>query len=137
MLLSNKIINSLQRFVSLYDYSCVKLPEYIKLFEGSRIRNCHLNVKCSVSTNQSNRSAANRNIESLSKEALSNTFFYRVTLSWNKLTLSLREIVRASEFKQKLLEHLWRCDTSMRHKLLLSIWKQLQEFTNGFIQTGR
>ena len=41
--------------------------------------------------------------------ALSHTFFYRVHLSRNKLPTSLREILRPSEFKWKLLEHLWIC----------------------------
>ena len=35
-------------------------------------------------------------------------FFYRVHLSWNNLPLSLREIIRPSVFKKKLLDHLWK-----------------------------
>ena len=52
----------------------VKLPEYIQLFEMARLRNCHLDAKCYVSTIQPSRSAANRNFESLTKGALANTF---------------------------------------------------------------
>ena len=67
----------------VYGYSCVKLPDYIKPFEGSRLRNCHIDAKCYVSTVQASRSASYRNFEYMSKGVLSNTFFYRVHLSWN------------------------------------------------------
>ena len=100
--------NDLKMFHSIvYGYSCVKLPDYIQPFQGSRLRKCHLDSKCYVSTIQPPSSANNIKNGSVSKGILSKSFFYRVHLSWNNLPLSLREIIRPSEFKQKLLTHIW------------------------------
>ena len=101
--------NDLKMFHSIvYGFSCVKLPHYIQRFQGSRLRRCHLDTKCYVSTIQPNSKAFNKNNHLSTKNILSKSFFYRVHLLWNNLPLSLREIIRPSEFKRKLLEYIWK-----------------------------
>ena len=91
----------------VYGYSCVKLPDYIKPFSGSRLRKRHLDTKCYISTTQSDTTVSNKKMGSASKNIFFKSFFYRVHLSWNNVSLSLREIIRPSEFIGKLLEYLW------------------------------
>ena len=103
--------NDLKMFHSIvYGYSCVPMPSYIQPFQGTRLRKSHLDSKCYISTIQPSRSNSNKNFNSVSKNSLSQAFFYRTHLSWNKLPLSLRAIIRPSEFKQKLIVHLWNTD---------------------------
>ena len=103
--------HDLKMFHSIVNgFSCVKLPDYIKPFEGSRLRSSHLDTKCFVSTIQPKRSDSNRNFECVHNGVFSNSFFYRAHLLWNKLPLSLREIIRPGLFKNKLLEYLWNND---------------------------
>ena len=45
---------------------------------------------------------------SVSKRGFANTYFYRTHSNWNRLPLSLREIIRPSEFKQKLIQFIWK-----------------------------
>ena len=90
-----------------FGYSCVSLTDYIKPFQGSRLRKCHLDAKCYISTVQPPCTAKIINNGAVSSSILTKSFFYRVHLLWNNLPLSLREIIRPSEFKRKLLEHLW------------------------------
>ena len=91
----------------VYGYSCVKLPDYIKPFQGSRLRKCHLDAKCYISTVQPPCTAKNIINGAVSSSILTKSFFYRAHLLWNNLPLSLREIIRPSEFKIRFLEHLW------------------------------
>ena len=35
------------------------------------------------------------------------SYFYRTHLSWNRLPLSLREIIRPSEFKSNFMDYIW------------------------------
>ena len=74
-----------------------------------------------MSTVQPSRSASNVNFESVSKGVFSNTLFYRVHLSWNKLLLRLREIIRPSEFKRKLLQHLWNNDIKDEYEVFIGL----------------
>ena len=41
------------------------------------------------------------------KRGFANSYFYRTHLLWNRLPLSLREIIRPSVFKSKLVEYIW------------------------------
>ena len=100
--------NDLKMFHSIiYGFSCVKLPDYIQPFQGSRLRNCHLDSKCYVSTIQPPIKSSKKDYVCTPRGVLYKSFFYRVHLLWNNLPLSLREVIRPSEFKIKLLEHLW------------------------------
>ena len=92
-------------------FSCVKLPDYLQLYNGnSRLRSSHLDYKCYVS------SVLPKNITSMSssssKRNFSNSYFYRAHLCWNKLPLSLREIVSPGIFKGELIKHLWKEEIS-------------------------
>ena len=99
--------NDLKMFHSIiHGFSCVKLPDYIKPFQGTRLRKCHLDSKCYISNIQP--SSTSRNFDSASRGSLFNSFFYRSHLQWNKLPISLREIIRPSEFKIKLLNYIWK-----------------------------
>ena len=88
----------------VHNISCIKLPSYLHFFEGhSRLRFSHLDHLSLVSDvipshkfNTSNR-----------KRGLANSYFYRTHLLWNRLPLSLREIIRPSVFKSKLVEYIW------------------------------
>ena len=41
------------------------------------------------------------------KRGFKNSYFYRTHLLWNMLPLSLRKIIRPSEFKSKLMGYIW------------------------------
>ena len=78
----------------VYGFSCVKLPDYITPFQV-------------LSNHAIANTVCNKNNGTMSKSIVPKSFFYRVHLSWNKLPRSLKEIIRPSEFKSKLLEYLW------------------------------
>ena len=50
------------------------------------------------------------NFQSNSSGSLSQSFFYRAHLIWNRLPISLREIIRPSTFKIELIKYLWKKD---------------------------
>ena len=87
----------------IHGFSCISLPEYLKLYTGSsRLRSSHLDDLCLISdvtprgTNASN-----------SRNAFSNSFFYRAHLLWNRLPKCLREVIGPGAFKTKLKQYLW------------------------------
>ena len=85
-------------------FSCVKLPSYIESFRGNRLRASHMDSKCYVST------VMPRNLQnnhSGSVRGFSSSYFYRAHLLWNRLPLSVREIIRPSLYKEKILEFIW------------------------------
>ena len=93
-----------------YKLSCVKLPEYLEPFTGSRLRSSHLDRLClvskivpknflSVNSSQVSSEPSNR--------GFAGTFFYRAHLAWNKLPFELREINSPANFRVKLIQHLW------------------------------
>ena len=41
------------------------------------------------------------------KRGFAHTFFYRANLSWNRLPLTLQEIIRPSVFKSMLIKYIW------------------------------
>ena len=85
-------------------FSCVTLPSYIESFRGNRLRASHMDGKCYVST------VMPRNLQnnhSGSVKGFSNSYFYRAHLLWNRLPLSVREIIRPSLYKEKILEFIW------------------------------
>ena len=99
--------HDLKMFHSIvYGYSCVELPDYVKPFHGARLRNSHLDKKCYVCTIQPN--IKNHNFNTASQGILSQSFFFRTHLLWNRLPISLREIIRPSLFKSKLIDYLWK-----------------------------
>lgn len=88
----------------LYNFSCVRLPQYLEFFSGStRLRSSHLDHLSLVSsiTPRGNGPITN-------KRGFSNSYFYRAHLSWNKLPLILREIWRPSKFKAELIKYIWK-----------------------------
>ena len=90
----------------VHGFSCVKLADYIKPFQGTKLRKFHLDYKCYVSTIQP--ISTSRNFDLASRCSLFNSFFYRSHLQWNKLPISLREIIRLNEFNIKLLDYIWK-----------------------------
>ena len=87
----------------VHNFSCIKLPSYLRLFDGSsRLRSIHLDHFSLVSDIKPN------GIKSFSsKRGFAHTFFYRAHLSWNRLPLTLREIIRPSVFKSMLIKYIW------------------------------
>ena len=87
----------------VHNCSCIKLPSYLRLFDGSsRLRSTHLDHFSLVSDIKPNA------IKSVSsKRGFAHTFFYRTHLSWNRLPLTLREIIRPSVFKSMLIKYIW------------------------------
>ena len=113
--------HDLKMFHSIvYGFSCVKLPDYIKPFDGARLRYSHLDHKCFSSTIYPRNLMSNRNFESVSKKGFNNSFFYRAHLMWNRLPLGLRDIVCPGEFKIALLEHLWKEDIMAEYRRCLN-----------------
>ena len=87
----------------VHNLSCIKFPSYLRLFDGSsRLRSTHLDHFSLVSDIKPNC------IKSFSsKRGFVHTFFYREHLSWNRLPLPLREIIRPSVFKSMLIKYIW------------------------------
>ena len=83
----------------VYNLSCVKLPQYLQPFSGSRLRTSHLDHKCYVSNVFPRNPQSNRNF--------TNSYFYRAHLAWNRLPLQIRDIEIQSEFKTALINYLW------------------------------
>ena len=84
--------------------SCIKLPPYLQFYGGSsRLRSTHLDHLSLVSNivPTGARSAT-------SKRGFSHSYFYRAHLIWNRLPLSLREIVQPNKFKCKLTQYIWK-----------------------------
>ena len=100
-------------------FSCVKLPDYINPFEGTRLRNSHLDQKCFTSTVIPQGLMSNRNFENVTNHGFRNSFYYRVHLMWNKLPLNLREIVCPGTFKIALLRHIWHVDVVNKYEQCL------------------
>ena len=87
----------------VYNFSCVKLPDYLTLFSGStRLRSTHLAQLCFVSSVQPRGTTATD-----SRRGFANTFFYRAYLLWNRLPFSLREVEYPGMFKRKLVDYIW------------------------------
>ena len=79
------------------------LPDYLKFYSGStRLRSSHLD-HLSLVSDVSPRGSS----QSSSRSGFANSFFYRSYLMWNRLPLSLREIVRPSLFKTELIKYIW------------------------------
>ena len=84
-------------------FSCVKLPDYLRFFTGStRLRSCHLDSLCLIS-DVSPRGTSQPSVQ----KGFANSFFYRSHLLWNRLPLSLREVIRPGLFKIELLKYIW------------------------------
>ena len=81
----------------VHKISCIKLPYYLHFYEGSSIlRSTHLDHLSIVSTVPTTR------------RGFTHTYFYRTHLLWNRIPLSIREIIRPSEFKIKIVELIWK-----------------------------
>ena len=77
-------------------HPCTTLPHYLTFFSGSsRLRSSHLDHLSVVSSIPPGPS-------------VSKSYFYRAHLTWNRLPLSLREIIRPGVFKAELLKHIWK-----------------------------
>ena len=87
----------------IHGFSCISLPEYLKFYTGSsRLRSSHLDDLSLISDVIPRGSNASN-----SRNAFSNSFFYRAHLLWNRLPKSLREIVGPGVFKIRLKQYLW------------------------------
>ena len=87
----------------VHNLSFIKLPPYLHFYEGSsRLRFTHLDHLSLVTDVIPSGTGC-----SASKRGFANTYFYRTHSNWNRLPLSLREIIRPSEFKQKLIQFIW------------------------------
>ncbi len=81
----------------VYDFSCVKLPSYLQFYSGSsRLRSSHLDRLSLVSSITVNSNGCN-----------TKSYFHRTHLAWNRLPLSLREIISPGLFKTELSKYLW------------------------------
>jgi hypothetical protein len=82
--------------------SPITLPSYLKFYEDTRLRFSHydhLSLLSDITPAGQTNPSSNR--------GFSNSYFYRTHLLWNRLPLSLREIIRPSEFRTKLIEFIW------------------------------
>ncbi|MCP4457910.1 MAG: reverse transcriptase family protein [Cytophagales bacterium] len=88
----------------IYNFSCIRLPDYLKFFSGStRLRSTHQDSLSLVSSITPRGS-----YESSSSRGFSNNYFYRSHLIWNKLPFSLRETIRPGKFKNDLINYIWK-----------------------------
>ena len=94
-----------------YEFPPIQLPWYLKPYERSRLRSCHMDNLCLVSSvapkfsatkcyNLTDRINAPRNFE--------NSFFYRTHLAWNRLPFELRQTQCRSAFKDEIIKYLWK-----------------------------
>ena len=89
-----------------YGLSVVKFPSYLSPFNGSSLRNCHLD-KLSMQSTIHPKAPQNLEVD-MPHTGISKSFFYRAHSAWNKLPFDIRKIVSPSLFKKKLIEHLWK-----------------------------
>ena len=103
-------LHDLKIFHSIvYGFSCVKLPDYLTPFSGTRLRRSHLDSKCFVSSiTPRSLTTSQTNFAAVSSNGFRNSFFYRAHLLWNKLPYDLRDIVCPGAFKMALLDHIWK-----------------------------
>ena len=88
----------------VHKLTCIKLPAYLRFYDGSsRLRSTHLDPLALISEVIPSGAKS-----STSKRGFAHSYFYRTHLSWNRLPLSLREIVQPSEFKSKLIQFIWK-----------------------------
>ena len=80
----------------------VKMPPYLSLFTGNRLRSSHLDNLCFVS------SVLPRGT---STAILNKSFFYRTHNLWNSLPLEIREIKSPIEFKREVISYFWELVT--------------------------
>ena len=76
----------------------IKMPSYLSLFAGSRLRSSHLDNLCFVSSILPSGT---------STVTLNKSFFYRTHNLWNRLPLEIRQIKGQIEFKRELILHFW------------------------------
>ena len=82
----------------IQDQVPIKLPSYLKLFDGqTRLRTTHLD----------NRSYVPNLTIGKSTTHLNKSFFYRTHSLWNALPYELRGIESTSLFKATLIKHMW------------------------------
>ena len=76
----------------------VEIPPYLSPHvDNRRLRNCHLDHLCySCSITPSSDSGA-----------FARSFFYRTHLMWNRIPITIREIMELNDFKDKLCKYLW------------------------------
>ena len=86
----------------VHNMSCINLPSYLHFFKGqSRLRFSHLDHLSLISDVIPAYNFRN------TKRGFKNSYFYRTHLLWNRLPLYSREIIRLSEVKSKLMDHIW------------------------------
>ena len=92
-------LNDLLLFYKVtHDLVPIKLPTYLKLFDGqTRLRTTHLDNLSYVP----NLPIGNNTTH------LDKSFYYRTHSLWNALPYELREIESISLFKANLVKHLW------------------------------
>ena len=85
----------------------LNLPNYISYYDGnSRLRNCHLDELCLVSSVQPKFNTSNISNE-ISRSSFANSFFYRAHLKWNTLPRDIRAIACPIKFKATLTRYFW------------------------------
>ena len=95
--------NDLKLFhLIIHKMSPIQLPSYLRFFEGTTLRSSHYDNLSLIS----NVFPAGQ-VNPSSNRGFSNSYFYRTHLLWNRLPLSLREIISPSEFKSKLIKYIW------------------------------
>ena len=85
----------------IHGISPIKIPSYLKFYEGTT--NIHLD-RLSLVSNITPSGQTNPD----SNRGFANSYFYHTHLLWNRLPLSLREIIRPSEFRTKIIQYIWK-----------------------------
>ena len=89
-----------------YGLSIVKLPPYLSRFNGTILRNCHLD---NLSIQSSVHPKVPQNLEAVTTHTgITKSFFYRAHSAWNRLPFEIRKIELPGLFKKKLTDHLWK-----------------------------
>lgn len=94
---------------TVYGYSYCKLPSYLTFFEGSRLRFCHLDKLCLVSSLKPKSLLKNM---TETNHGINNAYFYRLHLIWNKLPLEIRQIEPSNRFRSELTNWIWESEIS-------------------------
>ena len=103
----------------IYKLTPIELPNYLSFFESTRLRNSHfdslslissLSPKVNVNPGAHRNGRNYRNSDSInitSSRLVTNSFFYRTHLLWNRLPLEIRQTESPSIFKTSLVQHMW------------------------------
>ena len=103
-----------------YGISIVKFPSYLSRFNGSNLRNCHLD-NLSIQSSVHPKVPQNLKVDT-PYTGITKSFFYRAHSAWNRLPFEIHKIESPTLFKKKTYWSSLERDVSISKSSLWSYW---------------